>query len=91
MPQREKKIPMRQCVGCREMKPKKELVRVVRAQDGTCSVDTTGRAAGRGAYICPDPECARKAAKSHALDRAFEIKVAPEVYEMLDAMLAAKG
>ena len=67
----QKKIPMRQCVGCREMKPKKELVRVVRAPDGTLSLDFRGKAPGRGAYVCPDPECLKRARKARALERAF--------------------
>ena len=77
----QKKIPMRQCVGCREMKPKKELVRVVRAPDGTLSLDFRGKAPGRGAYVCPDPECLK------ALERAFDCAVAPEIYDaLLEAM-----
>ena len=65
----QKKIPMRQCMGCRERKPKKELVRVVRSPEGTVSVDLRGKAPGRGAYICPDPECLKKAVRSRALER----------------------
>ena len=78
----QKKIPMRQCVGCREMKPKKELVRVVRAPDGTLSLDFRGKAPGRGAYVCPDPECLKRARKARALERAFDCAVAPEIYDV---------
>ena len=78
-----KKIPMRQCLGCREMKPKPELLRVVRSPEGEISLDTRGKKPGRGAYICPDPECLRKAVKSRALDRALETKIPDEVMERL--------
>ena len=67
-----KSIPQRQCVGCREKKPKPELIRVVRAPDGGISLDARGKAAGRGAYLCPDPECLKKAIRSKALDRSLE-------------------
>ena len=78
-----KKIPMRMCVGCREMKEKRSLVRVVRTEDGGAAVDLTGRMNGRGAYVCPSAECLKRAVKSRALDRALEIKIAPEVMERL--------
>lgn len=82
-----KKIPMRQCLGCREMKPKPELLRVVRSPEGEISLDTRGKKPGRGAYICPDPECLRKAVKSRALDRALEMKIPDEVMERLAASM----
>lgn len=82
-----KKIPMRQCLGCREMKPKPELLRVVRSPEGEISLDTRGKKPGRGAYICPDPECLRKAVKSRALDRALETKIPDEVMERLAASM----
>ena len=63
----QKKIPMRQCVGCREMKPKKELVRVVKSPAGEIGLDFRGKAPGRGAYVCPNPECLKRAMKSKAL------------------------
>ena len=66
----QKKIPLRMCVGCREMRPKRELVRVVCSKDGQISVDLTGKAAGRGAYVCPTEECLKKAVKTRALERA---------------------
>ncbi len=78
-----KKIPMRQCVGCREMKPKKELVRVVKAPDGGISVDFRGKAPGRGAYVCPSGECLKRAIKSRALERGFETVIPQEVYDRL--------
>ena len=78
-----KKIPLRQCVGCREMKPKRELVRVVRSPEGAVSLDRSGKAPGRGAYVCPDPACLRKAQKAGSLGRAFGVAVPPEVYDML--------
>ena len=78
-----KKIPMRQCLGCREMKPKKELIRVVRSPEGEISLDFKGKANGRGAYVCPDPACLKKAEKARALERAFSAPVPPEVYERL--------
>lgn len=83
-----KKVPMRMCVGCREMRPKKELVRVVRSSEGTVSIDPVGKAPGRGAYICPNPECFSRARKSKALERAFEQKIEPAIYEQLEADIA---
>ena len=79
----QKKIPMRQCVGCREMKPKKELIRVVRSPEGTISLDFRGKAPGRGAYLCPDAACLKKAMKAKALNRAFEMEIPQEIYEDL--------
>ena len=79
----QKKIPQRQCMGCRERKPKKELIRVVRGTDGTVSLDFGGKAPGRGAYICPDPQCLQKAMKSKSLDRSLEVTIPQEVYERL--------
>ena len=78
-----KKIPLRQCLGCREMKPKKELIRVVRSPEGTVSVDLHGKASGRGAYVCSDTECLKRAVKSKALSRALDTEIPPEVYEEL--------
>ncbi|MEA4933886.1 MAG: YlxR family protein [Lawsonibacter sp.] len=78
-----KKIPMRQCVGCREMKPKKELIRVVRSPESTVNLDFKGKLPGRGAYVCPNPACLAKARKSKALERAFATALPPEVYEAL--------
>ena len=85
----QKKIPMRQCLGCREMKPKKELIRVVRSPEGTVSLDFRGKANGRGAYLCPSAACLKKATKAKALERALEIAIPPEVYEQLAAQMEA--
>lgn len=78
-----KKIPLRQCIGCGEMKSKKELLRVLRTEDQGIILDTTGRKNGRGAYICPDPECMERARKSRGLDRAFKMPVPDEIYDSL--------
>jgi hypothetical protein len=86
-----KKIPMRQCVGCREMKPKKELVRVVKSPEGEISMDLRGKAPGRGAYVCHSVECLRRAMKSRALERGFEMTIPQEIYERLQAELEAKS
>ncbi len=80
----EKKIPMRQCLGCREMKPKRELIRVVRASDGTISLDFRGKAPGRGAYVCPNSACLKKAVKARALERAFSAQIPAEIYARLE-------
>ena len=82
-----KKIPMRQCVGCREMKEKKALIRVVKSPEGTVSLDFRGKMPGRGAYVCPDPECLKRARKSRALERAFSLPLPPEVLEGLEAQM----
>ena len=83
-----KKIPMRMCVSCREMQPKKELVRVVRTPEGAVVLDTTGRANGRGAYLCKKSACLEKAIKSRALERALETKIEAETYDTLRAQFA---
>lgn len=84
----QKKIPMRQCIGCQTSRPKKELVRVVRSPAGEIGIDLVGKKPGRGAYICPDPECLKKAQKKKALERGFEQPVPAEVYEALALQLA---
>ena len=87
----QKKIPMRQCLGCREMKPKKELIRVVRSpDDATISLDFQGKVPGRGAYLCPDPICLKKAIKSRALERAFSAAIPPEIYARLEEEMSAQ-
>ena len=83
----EKKIPMRQCLGCREMKPKKELIRVVRSPEGEISLDFKGKASGRGAYVCPDPRCLKKAIEARSLERAFSAQIPPEIYERLESQM----
>jgi len=86
-----KKIPQRQCVGCREMKEKRELIRVVRSPEGEVSLDFKGKKPGRGAYLCPDPECLKKARKSRALERAFSQALPEGVYEGLEAEMGKGG
>lgn len=84
-----RKIPMRMCTGCRERKPKKELLRVVRTPEGEVVIDRTGRKNGRGAYICMDgAACLEKAVKSKMLERSLETAIAHEVYERLRGELA---
>ena len=85
----QKKIPQRQCMGCRERKPKKEMIRVVRCTDGTVSLDFSGKMNGRGAYICPDPECLKKVQKSKALERSLEVPIPDEVYARLQKEMEA--
>jgi len=85
----EKKIPMRQCLGCREMKPKRELIRVVRSPEGNISLDFKGKASGRGAYVCPDAQCLKKAIKAKALERAFSTQIPAEIYEALEKEMEA--
>jgi predicted RNA-binding protein YlxR (DUF448 family) len=82
-----KKIPMRQCLGCREMLPKKELIRVVRSPEGEVSLDFKGKLPGRGAYVCPSPECLARVRKSRALERAFSAQLPAEVYEALELQM----
>ena len=86
---KQKKIPLRCCVGCGEMKPKQDLVRVVRAADETISLDLIGKKSGRGAYLCKNAECLKKAKKSKKLQRAFSCEVPDEIYDYLSAELAA--
>lgn len=86
----QKKIPMRQCTGCREMKPKKELIRVVRTPEEKIELDTRGKASGRGAYVCRSLECLQRAIKTRALERAFSVKIPDEIYaQLLEQMEAA--
>lgn len=84
-----KKIPMRQCLGCREMKPKGELIRVVRSPEGDISLDFRGKKPGRGAYLCPDPNCLARAKKGRAIERAFSAQVEAEVYLALEEQMKA--
>ena len=82
-----KRIPQRQCLGCREMKNKKDLIRVVRSPEGEISLDFRGKKPGRGAYVCPDSACLAKARKSRALERAFDTAIPPEVYDQLEQQM----
>ena len=79
----QKKIPQRQCMGCRERREKRQLIRVVRKTDGQVSLDFGGKMNGRGAYLCPNPECLKKAIRSKALDRSLEVTIPQEVYDRL--------
>ena len=82
-----KKIPLRQCVGCREMKEKKALIRVVKSPEGEVSLDFKGKLPGRGAYVCPNPECLKRARKARALERAFSAPLPPQVWEGLEEQM----
>ena len=79
----QKKIPQRQCMGCRERKAKRDMIRVVRQPEGTVALDFGGKMNGRGAYICPDPACLKKVQKSKALERSLEVAIPEEVYDRL--------
>ncbi len=84
-----KKVPIRRCTGCRESKPKKELVRVVKGPDGTLSVDLTGKKSGRGAYICRDVKCLEAAKKTRSLARSLECEISDAIYAQLAGEIAA--
>ena len=83
-----KKIPLRMCTGCGEMKPKKELVRVVRSKEGEISLDLTGRKAGRGAYVCRNLECLKKARKTRRIERSLDCQIPDEVYDAMEKEMA---
>ena len=80
----QKKIPQRQCMGCRERKEKREMIRVVRSPEGSVSLDFRGKAPGRGAYICPEMACLKKAIRSKALERSLEVPIPEEIYARLE-------
>ncbi len=80
----QKKIPQRQCMGCRERKSKRDMIRVVRTPEGSVNLDFGGKMNGRGAYICPDPECLKKAIRAKSLDRSLEVTIPQEVYTRLE-------
>lgn len=86
-----KKIPQRQCIGCGEMKNKKELIRVLKDADGQISIDVTGRKNGRGAYLCPCMDCFKKAVKGKGLERSFKMAIPKEVYESLEKEMEQIG
>ena len=79
----QKKIPQRQCMGCRERKNKRDMIRVVRTTEGTVSLDFSGKLNGRGAYVCPDPACLLKDRKTRSLERCLEVEIPEEVYNRL--------
>ena len=85
----QKKIPQRQCMGCRERKEKRQLIRVVRSPEGEVSLDFSGKKNGRGAYLCPDPQCLKKAIRAKALDRSLEVTIPQEVYDRLEKEMEA--
>ena len=82
-----KKLPQRTCIGCNTQKDKKDLIRIVKNKEGEISLDKTGKAQGRGAYLCDSEECLQKARKSNALSRSFKINVPQETYEALERQL----
>jgi len=84
---RVRKIPMRMCLGCQEMKSKRELLRIVRTPEGEVDFDPTGKRNGRGAYVCPQKECLRAAIKAHRFDKAFGQVIAPDIMEQLERKL----
>lgn len=79
-----KKIPLRQCIACRELKEKRDMLRIVRNADGKVFIDFSSKASGRGAYICNNPDCVKKLKKSHLLDKAFACKVDEAVYAAIE-------
>lgn len=83
-----KKVPQRTCMGCQAKKDKRELVRIVRSPEGEISIDLTGKKPGRGAYICPDPECLQKVVKSKRLERSLETRISEGIYESLKEQLS---
>lgn len=86
-----KKVPMRMCLGCNESKPKRELIRVVKSPEGEISLDFTGKKAGRGAYICKDIECLKKARKSRRFEKSFSCKIEDNVYEVMENELSTEN
>lgn len=86
---RQRRVPMRMCNGCSEMKPKKELIRVVRSPQGEVSIDPTGKKSGRGAYICPKIDCLKKARKTKRIERQFQCQIPQEVYDRLEEELSS--
>lgn len=86
---KQKKIPVRQCLGCGEPKEKKELIRVVRSPEGELSIDLTGKKSGRGAYICRDVECFKKAKKARRFEKSFEMAIPEGIYLRLEEELKA--
>ncbi|MBQ8580396.1 MAG: YlxR family protein [Oscillospiraceae bacterium] len=87
----QKKIPQRQCMGCRERKEKRQLIRVVRTPDGNVQLDFSGKLSGRGAYICPDAACLQKARKAKSLERSLEVPIPDAVYDRLEKEMEAQN
>lgn len=86
-----KKFPQRQCIGCGEMKNKKEMIRILKSPEGEFTLDATGRKNGRGAYLCPSMDCLKKAVKSKGLERSFKMAIPKEVYETLEREMDQLG
>ena len=86
-----KKVPLRQCIGCQEMKSKKEMIRVIKSAEDEIMLDATGRKNGRGAYLCPSMECLKKAVKGKGLERSFKMAIPKEVYETLEKEMEELG
>ena len=86
-----KKVPLRQCIGCQEMKSKKEMIRVIKTAEDEIMLDATGRKNGRGAYLCPSMECLKKAVKGKGLERSFKMAIPKEVYETLEKEMEEIG
>ena len=87
----QKKIPQRQCMGCRERKEKREMIRVVRSPEGGISLDFRGKAPGRGAYICPKMECLKKAIRAKSLERSLDTAIPEEIYARLEQEMEENG
>ena len=85
----QKKIPQRQCMGCRERREKRAMIRVVRTPEGEVTLDFSGKKNGRGAYLCPNPDCLKKAIKAKSLDRSLEVAIPEEVYRRLEKEMEA--
>lgn len=81
---RQRRYPIRQCTGCRQVRPKREMIRVVRTPDGQVVLDATGKRSGRGAYVCPNPDCLTKALNSNRLARSLEVQILPETVSELE-------
>ncbi len=86
-----KKVPLRQCIGCQEMKSKKEMIRVIKTAEDEIMLDATGRKNGRGAYLCPSMECLKKTVKGKGLERSFKMAIPKEVYETLEKEMEELG
>ena len=86
-----KKVPMRQCTGCREMKAKRDMIRVIKTAEDEICIDATGRKNGRGAYICPTMECLKQAMKSRGLERSLKTSIPETVYQQLEEEMSHIG
>ena len=86
-----KKIPLRQCIGCGEMKSKKEMIRILKTAEDEMILDATGRKNGRGAYLCPSMECFHKAVKNRGLERSFKMAIPREIYDTLEKEMEQRG